>query len=76
MPSWEISKAMSLALRYPEDPLRSMHRDSEGGIDLRDFQRAWADPHNVSEREVKDALGMHLFKSLTGRISTRPFASR
>ena len=63
MPTRDISKAMSMALRYPDDQLPLMHRDKDGGIDLRDFQRDWADPNNVSEREVKNALGKHLFKS-------------
>ena len=58
-----------MALRYPKDNLPSMHRvpplwkNGEGGIDLRDFQDAWANHKNVSEREVKEALGHHLFKS-------------
>ena len=69
MPTKEISKAMSLALRYPKDNLPLMHRvpplarNGEGGIDLRDFQDSWANQKNVSEREVKEALGKHLFKS-------------
>lgn len=65
----DISRAMSYALRYPSENLPSMYRvppalpGGKGGIILRDFQESWADQRNISENEVKSALGIHLFKS-------------